>query len=78
MARVGDAPKAPPRPDDHSALERSEIEPVVVECGSGLGVGDGQHLEAVIEEEPVDDIGLDPSSDRVGALEHDGKLVHVR
>ena len=48
-----------------------EVEPVVVERGSRLGIGEGQHLEAVVEQEPVDDVGPDPSSDRVGALEHE-------
>ena len=71
MARVGEAPETPVSADDRAALERAELEPVVVEDGLGLGVGERQDLEAVVEQEAVDHVGPDASADRMGALEHE-------
>ena len=69
VARVGEAAEAAVRADDRAALEQPEVEPVEVEHRPGLAVGRGQHLEAVVEQEPVDGVGPDAAADRVRALE---------
>ena len=69
MARVGEAPEAPLRADDRAPLEQPEVEPVEVEHRPRLAVGRRQHLEPVVEQEPVDGVGPDATSDRVRALE---------
>jgi hypothetical protein len=71
VARVGEAAKAALGSDDRAAFERSKAESVELEHGPGLWIGDGQHVEPVVEQEPVDEIRSHPSPDRVGAFEHD-------
>ena len=72
---VGDPSEASVGADDRAALERPEVEPVVVEQRPRLRVGERQHLEAVVEQEPVDDVGPHPAADRVGALEHERRAA---
>ena len=69
MPRVGEPPEAAVRADDRAPLEQPQVEQLEVEHCPGLAVGRGQHLEAVIEQEPVDGIGPDAAPDRVGPLE---------
>ena len=69
VARVGEAAEAPLRADDRASLEQPEVEPVEIEHRPRLAVGRGQHLEAVVEQEPVDGVGPDAAADRVRALE---------
>jgi hypothetical protein len=68
---VGESAKAPIRADDGAALEDTETKTVVVERGYCLRVGEGKNLKAVIEQVPVDGVGSDAPSDRVGAFEHE-------
>ena len=53
---VREAPEAALGADDGAALEQPQIEPLEVERRPRLRVGGGEHLEAVVEQEPVDDV----------------------
>ena len=75
MPWIGKTAKAPVCPDDGAALERPETESGIVERGPRLRVGEGKNLEAMVEQETVDRIGSDPSSDGIGALEHEWKTA---
>ena len=71
VAGIGEPPEATLRADDRAALEQPELEPVEVERRLRLGVGEGENLEAVVEQEAVDGVGPHAAADRVGALEHE-------
>ena len=57
--------------DDDPGGERAQVERVGVEPAPHRGVGGQQHLEAAVEQEPVDLVGAHAPTDPVGRLEHD-------
>ena len=69
MARVGDPAEPTVGTNDRAPFERARVEAIDVELGTHFGIGKRQDLETVVEQEPVDVIGADPSADRIGAFE---------
>jgi hypothetical protein len=66
LKRIGKAMQAVFKVDLSASVERTEIEPVIVEHPASLRVGGEQHLEAAIKGEAIDSIRAHTSADGIG------------
>ena len=57
-------------PHQRAGHEPLQVQRVVVEHPLRLGVAGVVHLEAAVEQHPVDDVGADPAADGVAGLVH--------
>lgn len=77
--RVGDGVELAIVEDSGAGVELLEVEGLIIEELLGFRVGGDEDLEAAVEEEAVDNVGADASSDGVGGFqEEEGDVLGVQ